>query len=118
MIESANLPKELTIVGSLTSIVLDLLHYHLLNEGLNLGLVGSGLSVGSPSWPWSTEFISGIKASILPRPIFAFLFALLVSCTLLATTVGPASALLFILIQLWVPSASTDFYIGGTEDML
>lgn len=132
----ANPYKELTIVGSLTSISLDLLRYHLLNEGVNIGLLGSALSVGSPSWFWSIDFISGVKTLILIRPKFsftsssvhsllsnfvrskAFLFAVLISCTLLATTVGPASALLFIPIQLWIRSSRTDFYIRGTKDEL
>ena len=124
---SANIFKELAIVGSLTSIALDLVRYHLFNEGLNLGLLGSGVSMASPSWLWSNNLISGIRTSLDDRPKLTFktsgaysgiilivrsklfLFTLLVSSTFLATAVGPASALLIIPTQLWVQGADTHF---------
>ena len=41
-----------------------------------------------------------------------------ICCTLLALTVGPASALLFVPTQLWIKSSSTRFYMSGVEDDL
>ena len=122
------------IVGSLTAIALDLLHYHLLNEGINLGLLASGLSIASPSWLWSFDFLSGLTTwkqnyGSHACPGFTrwsqdtlrskvFLLSILCSATLLATMVGPASALLFNPIQFWVRSANTHFYIQGSEGSL
>jgi hypothetical protein len=41
-----------------------------------------------------------------------------VICCVLAATVGPASALLCVPIKLWLPAASTEYYIVGTEEQL
>jgi hypothetical protein len=48
----------------------------------------------------------------------AFLYATLISCTVLATQVGPASAMIFTPAQLWIKATSTHFYIAGMEDVL
>lgn len=47
-----------------------------------------------------------------------YLLVTLVVCSILASVVGPASALLFLPTQLWLPAASTDFYLAGTENEL
>ncbi|KAF2687074.1 hypothetical protein K458DRAFT_385896 [Lentithecium fluviatile CBS 122367] len=136
--------REFTIVGSLTAIALDLTRYHTLGNGISVELISSGLSIGNPSWLWTIDFLGGFNLPLLPRHIVKALYKLLtrmkglgirsapsalarsrvflclvvVSCTLLATTVRPASALLFIPTQRWVASARTDFCIRGTPNML
>ncbi|KAH8731760.1 hypothetical protein GQ44DRAFT_821920 [Phaeosphaeriaceae sp. PMI808] len=136
---------ELLVVGSLTAIALDLVRSHILGDGLSIGLVSSGLSIGSPSWLWTIEFAGGFQVSknlkkvwlALTHPTvlslglrsttrsfstFArskiFLLIALVSLTILATFIGPSSALLFIPNDMWVPGPRTDFYIKGTVDTL
>lgn len=138
-------------MGSLTAIALDLVRYHALHEGINFGLISSGLSISTPSWLWTVDFLGGFGVSLSPqstktmimnlpartktalkqtrklgiRAAYSamvrsklFLCFVLVAFTLLGTTVGPASALLFIPTQHWIASARTYFYIRGTPDML
>lgn len=47
-----------------------------------------------------------------------FLGMTLLLCCILATTVGPASAILFLPIKVWVPAASSEFYLMGSESDL
>lgn len=107
----------MTIVGSLTVIALDLVRYHLTNDGINLGLLSAGLSFAQLNWLWSTDFLSGFRVS-MPRWAKFFVLLTLALCCILASTVGPASALLFIPTELWLPAASTKYYAAGTEDDL
>ncbi|KAF2444320.1 hypothetical protein P171DRAFT_494611 [Karstenula rhodostoma CBS 690.94] len=158
---------ELTIVGSLTAIALDTVRCHLLDQGLSIGLLSSGLSIGTPSWLWTKDTFGGfgvfpvlrdnwrtfnripawfrenfrlrtavgarsrstlslqLRLMSLPRLMLTsfprskrLLCGMLVMFTLLATVAGPGSAVLLIPAQQWVASASTDFYLRGTTDML
>ena len=131
-----NLKQELAIVASLTSLVLEVVRYHLLNDGLDLWFIESGLTLASPTWLRSARFISQMKTSFTRRtepssnhdstrscftPMLrskVVLFVLLFICSSLVGTVGPASALLFLPSQLWIKATSTHFYIGGLEDVL
>lgn len=87
-------------------------------------------------WLRSIDFVSGTKSSVtnrskasskrqhvqsvLPMIVRSKLFFLvfLVGSTLLASTVGPASALLFLPTQLWIKASSTHFYLNGLENDL
>ncbi|KAF2279691.1 uncharacterized protein EI97DRAFT_455902 [Westerdykella ornata] len=108
---------ELAVVGSLTVIVLEIIRYYLLREGITFGLVGAGATFSSLNFLWSPEFW-GLFTSSVPRRVKIFVGSALILCCLLASTIGPASTLLFLPIQLWLPAASTEFYLGGTEDQL
>jgi len=117
-------------------IVLDIVRYHLLNDGLSLFFVESALTLAAPSWFRSAGFLREIKASITDhsrnsatykesRSCFTrflrsrvLLFVLLAICSLMAATIGPDSTLLFTPSRVWLKATSTYFYIGGLEEDL
>lgn len=98
-------------------IAVDLIRHHLLNDGINFGLLAAGTGFSQLSWLWSTDYLSTFPAKI-PLRSKMLLLTVLTLCCLLAATVGPSSALLFITTQVWLPSARTDYYIAGTEEQL
>ncbi|KAH7072443.1 hypothetical protein FB567DRAFT_554114 [Paraphoma chrysanthemicola] len=127
---------EVVIVSSLTAIIVDLLRYHLLHDGLRLDFLGSGFSLAYPTWlrsvfttgrgsssrsnspraPSRGRYVLSLALNIIRSQ--SILLICLVGLTGLANTVGPASALLFQPIQLWRKVSSTNFYLNGLEDDL
>jgi hypothetical protein len=106
------------MVASLAAIVFELIRYNLFQQdGLSLGLVGSGFSFTSINFFWSPEFISAFrsKSSIAKQK---WLLLLLIVSTILASTVGPSSAVLFVPSQAWSNVGGTQYYLKGTQDQL
>ena len=95
---------ELTILASLNSIVFSLVRYLLFTEkGVPFAALSAGFKWTSISYLWSTELwaiplsihsqVRHIKRGKVMRLLLCLLlFLLLVVCTLLGVTVGPASA--------------------------
>lgn len=95
-------------------VVLDLVRYELLHEGLNLGLLVSSFSMVGLNFLWSPEMLSIFKASYTKRKRI-WLFSVITICCSLTAVVGPASALLLVPDQAWKSYGWTEFYLGGTD---
>jgi hypothetical protein len=103
--------QELAIVVSLASIALDLVHCHLLKNGINLRLLTSTLRMTTPGWLFSLISVNRLRLAMSRRGIHStssespavplglrsktFLYVTLIDCKVLATQVGPAFAMLF-----------------------
>jgi hypothetical protein len=90
--------------------------------------------MATPTWLFSLASASGVRSSfygqescfcsntkslvLLIMRSRTFLLILLIGCTILATAIGPASAMLFAPAQFWIKVTGTRFYIGGAEDIL
>ena len=96
------------MIASLGYLILDIIHYFLFFDeaGIPLALTGIRLSFNNVFFIVSPTFWSGIRAfpSRRARILVAFL---LLSCTLIATFIGPAAALLLI------PAIRTDWLAGS-----
>ena len=101
--------QELAAVASLGVIVLDVVRYLLFfdDQGLPLGLAGTKMKFNDVTLLASPAFWSGIRGlNSWRKKILVTL--LIVICCLLATFLGPSSALLLI------PVVRTDWAAGGT----
>ncbi|KAF2108323.1 hypothetical protein BDV96DRAFT_652891 [Lophiotrema nucula] len=108
---------ELTIIGSLTAIVLDILRYRLLHDGVEFGLLSSPFWFTGANFLWSQDFWSGVRHATEDRMRLAFI-VVITAFGILAAFVGPASALLFLPAQSWITAGHTEFYLNGNESML
>jgi hypothetical protein len=95
--------QELTIGGSLAVVVLDVIRHQLLHDGINLGLLSSGLSFNVLNFLWSPDFLSAFRTK-RPLGFKIWLCSVILLCCILVSIVGQASALLCIPIQLWLRS--------------
>lgn len=107
----------MTITGSLTVVALDVIRHQLLNEGINIGLLSSGFSFIGLNFLWSPNLLSTFRTKYLPWSKIR-LSSIIILCCILAAVVGPASALLFIPVQVWKDYGGTEFYLGGTDNQL
>jgi hypothetical protein len=79
---------EILLVGSIAAMVMHRVRVRLLsNDGLPLGLLTGGYSVGSAEYLFSAAFRSGFSRRFWSLSVLIFVFALL------ANTFGPASAI-------------------------
>jgi hypothetical protein len=105
--------QELLCVGSLTTIVLQALRNELVDAGIPLGLLGSGIWYSSLSSFWSKEFWGALRWSLTGYKRLRFLF-LLVLAGATVTVVGPASAVLMLPRSQSIPAGGTSFQLDGT----
>lgn len=56
--------RKFLLLLPLSSIVFDLIRYHLLNEGLDLCFVHSGLMLANPTWRRAKSFVRKMATSI------------------------------------------------------
>lgn len=95
--------------------MLDVVRHELLREGISLGLLTSSFSITGLNFLWSPNLLSifftdySWKKRIL-------LLSFISMCCVMTSVVGPASAILFIPTQVWLPNGWTQFYLGGTND--
>ncbi|KAL8787422.1 MAG: hypothetical protein Q9213_002199 [Squamulea squamosa] len=110
---------EVLVQASIASIVFSVVRRDLaLGKGLPFGLLFSGLQVSQISYLWSVELWGAMKAEFLHPSRKLALFTLLTGSILLASTSGPASAVLLIpRLQLW-PAGSTHIWVNATVDQL
>ncbi|KAF2689387.1 hypothetical protein K458DRAFT_127236 [Lentithecium fluviatile CBS 122367] len=76
---------ELAIVGSLTTIAIDLIRHHMLCGGINFGLLSTGQRFVSLSWLWSPDFFSGFYLSMSRWPKLLLLSTLILCCLVAST---------------------------------
>ncbi|KAL3466883.1 hypothetical protein BJX64DRAFT_301326 [Aspergillus heterothallicus] len=110
---------EITIVGSLGSIVLQFLRHELLwGEGLPLGFLASGLAFNHPEYFFSKEFYGGLK--YVPGPgnkLRKVLFIIVIIISgIIAILAGPSSAVLLVPKSQDWSAGGTQFYLNGTEN--
>ncbi|MCJ1401737.1 hypothetical protein MMC11_004954 [Xylographa trunciseda] len=111
---------ELTVVASLGVIVLDVIRYLLFfdDQGLPLGLAGTKNALYSVTLLASPSFWSGIRGLKSWRKRI-LVTLLIVACCLLATLIGPSSALLLIpIVRTDWPAGGTPFWLSGNESTL
>ncbi|KAF2106418.1 hypothetical protein BDV96DRAFT_675435 [Lophiotrema nucula] len=86
------------------------------------GLLCTPFSFQSLSLLWSQSLFSqdirtaGRKGGTFKTGIFPI--AILVVCCVIASVAGPASALLFLPSESWLPAGSTEYYLRGTKSQL
>ncbi len=103
--------QELLIIASIGSVLYHRIRYDLLHwRGVPFGLLGSGLSFTQISYLWSPEFLSGITCK-LDWPLYVTVFA----SAIIASTAGPATAVLVIPRVVSFPAGYTTYYINGTR---
>lgn len=117
MIQVAAKAQELLCVASLAAIILQALRRELLDEGLPLGLLGSGIWFSQISSFWSAEFVAAAPWSSKSARKFRFYLLVLVA-GLIAAVIGPASAVLMLPRNQEIPAGGTSFYLNGTSDEL
>ena len=106
---------EITIQASLTFIVLSYIRYALtIGSGLPFGTLIGGLQFLQVSYLWSTELWASITSKHIPLKKKISLLLLVIVCSTLAATVGPASATLLIPRQINWPLKSSRFAIKST----
>ncbi|KAH8730349.1 hypothetical protein GQ44DRAFT_814220 [Phaeosphaeriaceae sp. PMI808] len=118
-LQGASKLHEMTIVASLARVVVDLLRYYLINDGVNFGMLSSPFSFVGLNYLWSQELLSTVQCAFrLRSKRHAFFLGLLVMFCFLAAIVGPASALLFLPNAVWLSTGSTELFLLGPEDQL
>lgn len=105
--------QELLIIASIGSIVYHRLRHDLLNRSIPFGLLGSGLSFTQISHLWSPEFLASLTCKGNQT-----LIAVIILSTIIASTAGPATAVLIIPRMIQFPAGETEYYINGTADDL
>lgn len=104
----------MAITGSLGLVVMHAIRYELINTGLSLGILHSNFALTGLNYLWSQEFWSVLtELSWNKRRLVLCLF--IVGCCVLASVVGPASALLLIPSAAWQETGRTEYYLGGDE---
>lgn len=108
---------ELSIIASLATTLFDILRFELLYGcGVPLGLLGSGITFTQISYFWSPDFLGAMRYSAFEKKQSLLLSTSLLVAGLLATTAGPASAVLMIpRHQVWA-AGTADFYLNGTNN--
>jgi hypothetical protein len=105
--------QELLIIASIGSIVYHRLRHDLLTQGLPFGLLSSGVSFTQVSYIWSPEFVAALTCrSNSTLTLFVIL------SVIVASTAGPATAVLIIPRMIQFPAGETEYYINGTSDHL
>lgn len=99
------------------SVIAHEIRSQLIQGGISFGLLTSPYSFQNLSFLTSQGFWS---QALLQRPILpkVRVFFLLLVCCILASVVGPASALLFLPSESWISTGSTEMLLAGTESQL
>lgn len=95
--------------------MLDVVRYQLLHEGINLGLLTSSFSIMGLNFLWSPNLLSIFFTDYTWRKRL-FLLGFIITCCVMTSVVGPASALLFVPTQVWKSYGWTNFNLGGTDE--
>lgn len=104
---------ELLCVASLTSIVLQAWRSELLADGVPLGLLGCAFWFSDISFLWSPDFLAAAPWSF-KKARRVWLYALIVVAGVIATVIGPATAILMLPRSQNVPAGGISYYLPGT----
>ena len=110
---------ELTITASLTTVVFSFIRHQVVRKsGLPFGAIVSGLQFKEISYLWSMEFWGAVRARWRTRRNKTALILLIVTCTGLAVSAGPASATLMRpRLDSW-PAGGTEFWINSSPQKI
>ena len=110
---------EMMMQASLAAILFSYIRYEMaLGDGLPFGALFSGLQITQVSYLWSMEFWGSVNSGALPIRRKLVLLAVVTLSFILATAVGPSSAILLIpRLDFW-PAGSTHVWINATFDEL
>ena len=110
---------EIMIQASIAAIVLTCIRKELaIGQGIPFGLLFAGLQVGQISYLWSLEFWGSFRTATLRSYSRLTLLVLVPVSIILATTCGPASAVLLVpRLQFW-QGGNTDIWINATHTEL
>lgn len=108
LIQIAAKTLELIVIGSLTTIVVDVVRSFLINQSIPLGLLTAHLQFSNPRYFISEDFWASFNG-FRNKLHFLSVAALLMLCGAMALLTGPATAVL--LIPVWRPM----WYAGGTS---
>lgn len=108
--------QELLIVASLATVLLHRLRHDLVNGcGVPFGLVGAASSFTQMSFFWSSSFLGSISRTTSPSKT---LLALVLVSGFIASTAGPAVAVLIIPREHTWAAGGTSYWVNGTFDDL
>lgn len=109
---------EMAMQSSLAVIVFAYLRHVLFNgDALPIGAMLSGLQLTQPSYLWSME-LWGISFSNIPLRRKLSVMSMIIIAVLLASTVGPSSAILMIPNLSYWPAGSTHVWMNVTAEVL
>ena len=108
---------ELACVASLTTVVLHVLRHDLMNDGVPLGFVGSGVFFSQANCLWSPEMFAGGLQSIKSWRLIRLLFVIS-AAAIIAVLIAPASAVLLQPRPQQVPAGGTEYFLPATPDEL
>ncbi|CAD6590448.1 MAG: hypothetical protein ASARMPREDX12_004370 [Alectoria sarmentosa] len=118
LIQVAAKVQELLVISSYGVIIFSVTRDRLLHKGIPLGLAASGLSFARISYFWSPALWGAISALITSSKIQGVCLLILITLGgLIATTAGPASAILMLPRPTNWPEFTTDFWLNGTADV-
>ena len=106
---------ELLCVASLSTIVLQALRHELLEDGVPIGLLGSGIWFAQISSFWSPGFLVSAPYSLKKLRRFR-LYMIIVMAGAIAAVVGPAAAVLLLPRSQNVPAGGTSYFLNGTAE--
>jgi hypothetical protein len=116
LLQIAAKAQEMLIIGSVSSMVIDVIRTELINgEGVALGTISGGFMFTSLSYFWSPEFWGSFLARSSRLARFR-LYGCLVLGGLFATLAGPSCAVLIIPRDQTWPAGNANFFVRGTPD--
>ena len=108
---------EIVCVASLTTIVLHVLRHDLMQDGVPLGFVGSGIYFSQANCFWSPEMLAGALHCIKSWKRLRLLVVIIVA-GFLALLIAPAAAVLLQPRVQTVPAGGTAYFLPTTSDQL
>ena len=108
---------EIMMQASLAAIIFSYVRYEMaLGDGLPFGALFSGLQINQVSYLWSMEFWGSLSSDNIPIRRKLAMIAMITVSFILATAVGPSSAILLIpRLDFW-PAGSTHIWVNATFD--
>ena len=108
---------EILCVAGLTTIVLHVLRNDLIQDGVPLGFVGSGVFFSQASFLWAPEMFAGALFSIKSWRRLRLLILIIVAGAL-ALLIAPSSAVLLQPRSKTVPAGGTAYFLPAAPDVL
>ena len=108
---------ELACVASLTTVVLHILRYDLIRDGVPFGLLGSGIFFSQANYIWGPELFVGALYSVKSWRRLRLLLVV-GTAAIIAVLIAPSSAVLLQPRLQNVPAGETEYFLPATPDEL
>lgn len=112
IIQVAAKTQELLCIASLATVVLQALRRELLDEGIPVGLLGSGLWFSQVAFLWSPDFLTAARWSTGSYRR-ATLYGLIIVAGFIAAFIGPSAAVLLLPRSQYLPAGRISYYLNG-----